>query len=77
MKRLLLGLALCMPLAFVCVGNSSTGDDQIVYICTGPTATVYHKTSRCKGLNRCSGEIKKITLQKAKSMNRRPCKICY
>lgn len=48
-----------------------------VYICTGPSATTYHKTDECKGLNRCSREIKMVSIDKAKKMGRRPCKFCY
>lgn len=47
-----------------------------VYICTGPKARVYHNSSRCKGLRRCSGTIKKVSLEKARAMHRRPCRIC-
>lgn len=47
-----------------------------VYICTGPKAKVYHSTSKCRGLNRCSGDIKSISLKEAKK-SRRACKICY
>lgn len=50
---------------------------QIVYVCTGPTASTYHKSNRCSGLNRCSGEIVPVSLSKAKQMGRRPCKKCY
>lgn len=48
-----------------------------VYICTGNSSKRYHKTSRCKGLRRCSGEIRKVTVDEAKSLGRTPCKICY
>ena len=50
---------------------------QIVYICTGPKAETYHKSKDCRGLNRCSGSIRAISLDKAKEMRRRACKICY
>lgn len=51
--------------------------NSVVYICTGPKAEVYHKSKDCRGLNRCSGSIKEISLAKAKEMGRRACKICY
>ncbi len=50
--------------------GATSGD---VYICTGPKAKVYHSTPRCKGLEKCSGSIKKIPKS---STHRRPCKIC-
>lgn len=55
----------------------SVGSDVNVYICTGPNAYSYHSNSNCSGLNKCSVEIKKVTLKKAQEMKRKPCKICY
>lgn len=70
MKRLFAVIALFMAI------NISAGDSY-VYICTGPQSKKYHKTEKCRGLNKCSGTIKKITLEEAKKINRTPCKICY
>ncbi|MDY5632498.1 MAG: hypothetical protein SPF56_08435 [Bacteroidaceae bacterium] len=53
------------------------GKEPTVYICTGPKAAVYHKTMRCSGLNRCSGDVVPLSLSKAKEMGRRACKKCY
>lgn len=50
---------------------------EYVYICYSKTAKVYHSTSYCSGLNRCTHEIKKITKQGAIDLGRRSCKICY
>lgn len=55
---------------------SSVGS-QGVYVCTGPTAYAYHKTKACRGLRRCTGEIKKISLEQAKKEKRKACKLCY
>lgn len=70
MKRLFAVIALFMAI------NISAGDSY-VYICTGPQSKKYHKTDKCRGLNKCSGTIKKITLEEAKKIGRTPCKICY
>lgn len=48
-----------------------------VYICNGPKAAVYHKSSECKGLNRCSTNIASVSEEKAIHMGRRKCKIEY
>lgn len=48
-----------------------------VYICTGKSAYSYHNNRNCRGLNRCSAEIKSVSLDYAKSIGRLPCKICY
>lgn len=46
-----------------------------VYICKGPSSKVYHKSNRCKGLSNCSTEIYKVTIEDAKNLGRRSCKI--
>ena len=48
-----------------------------VYICTGKKAYSYHNNKNCRGLNNCQAEIKKVSMEYAKSINRKPCKICY
>lgn len=50
---------------------------SMVYICTGPESKRYHSNSNCRGLNKCSASIEKVTVAKAKSMKRTACKICY
>ena len=71
MKALLLLLTLLVSQSCDSIGGSD------VYICTGPQSKVYHKTSNCKGLRRCSRMIKKISLEEAKKLHRRECKLCY
>ena len=77
-------LAIASLLIFVPVlgtsGNQDakdTNSEPIVYICTGSKAYTYHKTNRCRGLNRCSGNVVAVSLSKAQQMDRRPCKLCY
>lgn len=48
-----------------------------VYVCMGPQSRRYHKSASCKGLRNCSREIKKVSLEQAKSMHKTPCHICY
>ena len=48
-----------------------------VYICTGPKAQVFHATTNCSGLSRCSGSIVSLTEAQARAKGRRPCKKCY
>ena len=64
-------IIICL-LSVACFSCSS----EYVYICTGPSSAVYHKSDECLGLSRCSGSINKVSLQKAKDLGRRPCKIC-
>ena len=51
--------------------------DNGVYICNGPNSKVYHRSSTCKGLNRCSTQITKLNLSFATAKGRRACKIEY
>lgn len=46
-----------------------------VFICKGPSSKVYHKSDRCRGLSNCSTEISKVTIEGAKKLGRRACKI--
>lgn len=70
MKTVILSLLLLASSAY-------EGNSTYVYICTGPKAEVYHSTPKCSGLNRCSDEVVKVSLSKAKKMGRRACKKCY
>lgn len=48
-----------------------------VYLCNSRTAYVYHSSSNCRGLNRCSHGLIKVMLSDAKKVyGRRACKIC-
>ena len=54
----------------------ANNNDTIVYICTGKSSKRFHSKRSCRGLDACQGEIRAITLQQAKQLNRTPCKIC-
>lgn len=73
MRKLLLSSLLFLPLLIIVSCGSKKNE---VYICTGLKAKVYHKTKSCKGLRRCGGEIKAVSLEEIKE-SRRACKICY
>lgn len=40
---------------------SPSGNTESVYYCTGPKSKRYHIAKDCKGLEHCSGEIKKCS----------------
>lgn len=49
-----------------------------VYICNSTTASVYHSSKTCKGLDKCTHEIKEVSKEDAeKKYQRRACKVCY
>lgn len=55
---------------------SCTASDK-VYICTSSSATKYHNSDKCWGLNRCKSKIEKVSIDDAEEMGYTPCKICY
>ncbi len=59
--------------------SNSLEQQTTVYISTGSTAYAYHSKKSCSRLKRCNeeGHVEAVTLEKAKSMGRRPCKVCY
>jgi hypothetical protein len=57
--------------------QAEASNESTVYICTGPNSKRYHKYYDCRGLGRCSGDIKAVSVSKAQSLGRTPCKVCY
>lgn len=81
MRKLLIAAALMLPM-MLCGSSASSGtavgkSENIVYVCTGKSAKKYHKSSRCKGLRNCKGDIVKIERSRAEAMGKTPCRICY
>jgi len=54
-----------------------THTNTYVYICVSPYAYAYHRSLYCRGLNRCTHTIKKVTVKQARAKGYRPCNICY
>jgi len=48
-----------------------------VYICVSETGHKYYSDSDCRGLARCTHEIRKVTKSQAIKMGYSACKICY
>lgn len=68
---------LCGNLFFTQPKTADITAETYVYICTGPNSKCYHRTADCKGLKKCSKEVKKVTLTYAKGKQRTPCRFCY
>jgi len=66
---------LAFSLLFLFSMVSFTIIENQVFICKGPSSKVYHKSDRCRGLSNCSTEISKVTIEGAKKLGRRACKI--
>lgn len=58
-------------------GESQALAQNKVYVVMSNTAHVYHSNRDCKGLQNATHKIKQVTVEEAKKMGRRPCKICY
>lgn len=67
MKKLLLISSVLLTFSF----SSSTYYN--VYICDSKGAKKYHLKEDCRGLSNCKAEIKKITLTKAKELEKTLC----
>ncbi len=50
--------------------------EATVYICDSKTAYAYHTSASCRGLNRCTHTIVKMTKSEAIRNRRTPCKVC-
>lgn len=57
--------------------KTTQSSEKMVYICTGPSAYRYHSRSSCRGLNRCSDDIERVTISEARDLGRTPCGYCY
>ena len=64
-----------MALIAVCSVQMASAID--VWVSTGSSATKYHKTKECPGLNNTTATIKKVTESEAKNMGRTKCARCW
>lgn len=60
------------------VNTATTKNAVSVYICDSKSAYAYHSSTSCRGLNRCTHGVYKVTKSEAiESYGRQACKICY
>ena len=48
-----------------------------VYVCISKGSVAYHSSDNCAGLNRCSHEIKAMSVEAAADLGKRACLKCY
>ena len=73
MKKLITILSI-----FVLLTSFTFVKDDNVYICNSTTAVAYHSIENCRGLNKCTHGVIKITKTDAlNKYDRRACKIYY
>ena len=75
--RIVLALFLLLaPFFSLNAGEAAALEQQKVYVVMSTTAEVYHIDRSCRGLRKATHKIKEVTIEKARKMGRRPCKIC-
>lgn len=48
-----------------------------VYVCNSNTSVAYHSSQNCRGLNRCTHKVIKVTQKEAiETYGKRACKLC-
>lgn len=48
-------------LSLLAFGGQYTNQSSSVYICVSPTAKKYHFSKNCRGIQKCTHEIKEVT----------------
>ncbi|EDM37888.1 hypothetical protein PBAL39_15724 [Pedobacter sp. BAL39] len=79
MKRMIV-IALCLvPLAaasgakFLMIADN----EDFVFVCLSKTAHKYHKYEDCRGLLKCTHEVRKSSRSEVDTARLSACKICY
>ena len=56
----------------------SFSSESSVYVCDSSTSVAYHSSSDCRGLNKCTHTIIRVSQNDAiNKYGKRACKICY
>ena len=78
MKHIYLILIAFILSGFSPVGIDFSSDQQTkVIVVMSNNAYAYHKTRNCTAVKKATHRVKEVTLEEAKEMGRKPCKICY
>jgi hypothetical protein len=57
---------------------ASPREESKVYICDSQTAKAYHSSENCRGPNRCTHAVVKVTKKEAEEeYGRGKCQVCY
>ena len=78
MKHIYLILIAFILSGFSPVGIGFDSDQQTkVIVVMSNNAYAYHKTRNCTAVKKATHKVKEVTLEEAKQMGRKPCKMCY
>ncbi|WP_268848924.1 hypothetical protein [Flavobacterium aestivum] len=53
---------------FIVLSSLPKNNTDSVYICISKTASKYHLTTNCRGLNQCTHEVRKVSLKEANEL---------
>ena len=76
MKRLLTIVLLLSAQAAISSYTLPQETCDTVYICVSPTAHAYHISRECRGLKKCTHQIKEVSVEKAVAKGYKKCKVC-
>ncbi|MGR6087358.1 MAG: hypothetical protein ACU4F9_04240 [Arcticibacter sp.] len=78
MKTLFISLLLLFanPLAGSFAEKNTIAGNSIVLICESPNAVAYH-AGYCRGLQRCTHNVARVSVTDAQKYGYRACQICY
>ena len=48
-----------------------------VYVCMSKGSVAYHDNDNCAGLNRCTHEVRAMSVADAQELGKRACQKCY
>lgn len=78
MKKVVLILSMLIATGYATPAKYFTRTSvDSVYICVSKTGHKYHSNRDCRGLARCTHEIRKVSKDEAIRMGYSACKICY
>jgi len=50
---------------------------ETVYVCMSKGSVAYHNRDNCAGINRCTHEVKCMSIAEAQGLGKRACMKCY
>jgi hypothetical protein len=77
---LLLALSSFAPASILVVSPSrslAARPNAAVYVCMSKSSVAYHSRDNCAGLNRCTHEVKSMSVGTAEEIGKRACMKCY
>jgi hypothetical protein len=80
MKKFILALSMLISVNItngISISHLAKPYPDSVYICVSKTGHKYHNDRNCRGLARCTHEIRKVSKDEAIRMGYSACKICY